>query len=103
MTSAYLDRAVSATLAARHVRHASLRQEQDLAAVIHLCGAGAGDLYVRRGFELARDQRCGDHSARLYVERVDAMERVFSRLAARGSPRGGAGREQAAQDARAPS
>lgn len=85
MTSAYLDRAVAATLAARHVEHASLRQEQDLAAVIHLCGAGAGDLYVRRGLRLSRGQRCGDHEARIYVERVDAMKRLFSRLAAAGA------------------
>lgn len=82
MTSAYLDRAVSATLLAHHVRHASLHQKQDLAAVIHLCGAGAGDLYVRRGLRLAEGQKCGDHEARVYVRRVDAMERLFQRLAA---------------------
>lgn len=80
MTSAYLDRAVSATLLAHHLQFATLRQKQDLAAVIHLCGAGAGDLYVRRGLELTRGQRCGDHEARMYVERVEAMERLFARL-----------------------
>lgn len=84
MTSAYLDRAVNDTLLARHVRHASLQQKQDLAAVIHLCGAGAGDLYVRRGLRLTRGQRCGDHEARVYVGRVDAMKRLFARLAAAG-------------------
>ena len=82
MTSAYLDKAVTATLLARHVRSATLRQEQDLAAVIHLCGAGAGDLYVRRGLRLATGQRCGDHEARVYVGRVNAMKRVFAKLAA---------------------
>jgi len=84
MTSAYLDRAVTASLLAHHVRHASLREKQDLAAVIHLCGAGAGDLYVRRGLRLTRGQRCGDHEARVYVQRVDSMERLFARLAAGG-------------------
>jgi len=84
MTSAYLDRAVTATLLAHHVRSASLQRKQDLAAVIHLCGAGAGDLYVRRGLELTKDQRCGDHLARVYVGRVNAMKRVFARLAAGG-------------------
>ncbi len=82
MTSAYLDRAVNAVLLAHHVRRASLLQKQDLAAVIHLCGAGAGDLYARRGLRLTRGQMCGDHEARVYVRRVDAMERLFARLAA---------------------
>ncbi len=84
MTSAYLDRAVTATLLAHHLRAVSLQRKQDLAAVIHLCGAGAGDLYVRRGLALTEDQRCGDHLARVYVGRVDAMKRVFTRLAAGG-------------------
>ena len=85
MTSAYLDRAVTATLLAHHVHSATLRQEQDLAAVIHLCGAGAGDLYVRRGLKLTKGQRCGDHEARVYVECVNAMKRLFIRMAASGS------------------
>lgn len=82
MTSAYLDRAVTAALVAHHVRYATLQQEQDLAAVIHLCGAGAGDLYVRRGLRLMKGQMCGDHEARVYVGRVNAMKRLFTRLAA---------------------
>ena len=84
MTSAYLDRAVNATLLAHHAQHASLQQKQDLAAVIHLCGAGAGDLYVRRGLRLTKGQKCGDHEARVYVGRVNAMKRLFTRLAAGG-------------------
>ncbi len=80
MTSAYLDRAVDATLRTHHRQFATLQQKQDLAAVIHLCGAGAGDLYARRGLELTRGQKCGDHEARVSVGRVKAMERLFSRL-----------------------
>jgi hypothetical protein len=82
MTSAYLDRAVTETLLTRRVRFATLQQKQDLAAVIHLCGEGAGDLYVRRGLRLTRGQKCGDHEARVYVGRVEAMKRLFVRLAA---------------------
>ena len=84
MTSAYLDRAVTETLLTRRVRFATLQQKQDLAAVIHLCGEGAGDLYVRRGLRLTRGQKCGDHEARVYVGRVEAMKRLFARLAAGG-------------------
>lgn len=84
MTSAYLDRAVTAALLAHHVRFANLQQKQDLAAVIHLCGAGSGDLYVRRGLRLTVGQRCGDHEARVYVGRVNAMKHLFARLAAGG-------------------
>ena len=87
MTSAYLDRAVTATLLARHMRSATLRQEQDLAAVIHLCGAGVGDLYVRRHFRLTEGQRCGDQDVRVYVRRVNAMKRRFAGLAGRPAER----------------
>jgi len=84
MTSAYLDKAVTETLLAHHLRLVTLQQKQDLAAVIHLCGEGAGDLYVRRGLRLTRGQKCGDHEARVYVGRVDAMKRLFAKLAAGG-------------------
>jgi hypothetical protein len=81
MTSAYLDRAVTAALLAHGVRHATLRQKQNLAIFIHLCGAGAGELYVRRGLRPAAGEKCGDEAARAYVGRVNAMRRVFARLA----------------------
>lgn len=84
MTSAYLDRAVTETLLAHHLRLATLQQKQDLAAIIHLCGEGAGDLYVRRDLRLTRGQKCGDHEAHVYVGRVNAMKRLFERLAAGG-------------------
>jgi len=82
MTSAYLDRRVAATLARRRIAGVTLAQQQDLAAVIHLCGAGAGEEYARRGFQPAAGQRCGAHDLRRYLARVDAMQRVFLRLAA---------------------
>jgi hypothetical protein len=82
MTSALLDRSVARTLQRHGIATATLRQRQELAAVIHLCGAGAGDAYVRRGFRPAPGQRCGDHDLRAYLARVDAMKGVFGRLAA---------------------
>jgi hypothetical protein len=80
LTSAYLDRSVTGALERHHMKFATLDRKQELAAVIHLCGAGAGDAYVRRGLRLVEGQRCGDHEARDYVARVDAMKRVFERL-----------------------
>ena len=82
LTSAYLDRRVAGTLARYGVVAASSRQKQDLAAVIHLCGAGAADAFARRGFRPQPGQRCGDHDVRTYIGRVEAMQRVFTRLAA---------------------
>jgi hypothetical protein len=84
LTSAYLDVKVAGILARQRVANATLRQKQDLAAIIHLCGAGAGEAYARRGFRLTEGQRCGDHDLRAYLERIDAMKRVFVRLAAGG-------------------
>jgi hypothetical protein len=81
LTSAFLDRRVASTLERNRFTSATLPQKQDLAAVIHLCGAGAGDAYARRGFRLTAGQRCGDHDVRVYLARVNAMKRVFARLA----------------------
>jgi len=79
MTSAYLHVHVTEIVERVH-GHPSLQQRQDLAAIIHLCGAGAGDEYARRGFRLLSDQRCGDHTAAMYVSKVNAMKAVFMRL-----------------------
>jgi hypothetical protein len=83
MTSAYLDRRVAAALAGRRAG-ATLEQKQALAALIHLCGAAAGEAYVRRGLRLAGGQRCGEHDPRAYLERVRAAQRVFARLSTLG-------------------
>jgi hypothetical protein len=80
LTSAYLDRSVASILERHRMSSASLLQKQMLAALIHLCGAGAGDEFARRRFRLADGQRCGDTPARVYLERVETMQSVFNRL-----------------------
>jgi hypothetical protein len=83
LTSAYLDRAVSSALARHGLRSATPVQKESLAALIHLCGAGTAERYASRGLRLAPGQRCGDHDAHRYIERVGLMKRVFAALAAR--------------------
>jgi hypothetical protein len=85
LTSAYLDRNIADILARNRMTSASLQNKQNLAAVIHLCGAGAGNIYARRGFRLTDGQRCGDHEVRAYLARITAMKAEFSRLASRSS------------------
>jgi hypothetical protein len=80
LTAALLDREVAIVLARRRIAAATLEQKQNLAVMIHLCGASAGDAYARHGFRLAPGQRCGDHDASRYLQRVNAMKRVFTRL-----------------------
>jgi hypothetical protein len=82
LTAAYLDRGVAELLARRPRLEATLEQKQTLAAMMHLCGAGAAAEYVRRGFKLSAGQRCGAHDARSYVARVASMQRRFKALAA---------------------
>jgi hypothetical protein len=82
LTAALLDRTVTLTLERQHLTSATLRQRQDLAAVIHLCGAGAGQAYAGRGFRLTPGQRCGDHDVAHYLADVNALKRQFLRLAA---------------------
>ena len=83
LTSAYLDRSVAAIVAGRRGA-ATAAQKQDLAALVHLCGASAGHAYARAGYRLAPAQRCGQHDVRAYLAQVEAMKRRFARLSALG-------------------
>jgi len=84
MTAALLDRRVANTLARLQIADATLQQKQDLAGVIHLCGAGVGDAYARRGFRPAPGQRCGDHDIGAYLARLNSMKRQFASMVAAG-------------------
>jgi hypothetical protein len=80
----YLDRNVASVLARAGGVTASPQQKQDLAAFIHLCGAGPATAFARRNFRMMAGERCGDHLVAAYVSRVNAMKREFVRLAADG-------------------
>jgi hypothetical protein len=81
LTAAYLDLEITEILA-RHRATARPAEIRHLAAVVHLCGAGAAEAYVRRGLRFTDAERCGDHDPHAYLARVDAMYAVFVRLAA---------------------
>lgn len=82
MTAALLDRTVTRTPESQAVAAASLQERQNLAAVIHLCGGGAGNAYARGGFRFRAGQRCGDHDVHRYLAQVNGLKRQFARLAA---------------------
>lgn len=82
LAAVYLDRNVASVLAAVPKSTASPQQKQDLAALIHLCGAGPGRTFVRRGFRPVAGQHCGDHLVAAYLAKVNRMKRQFLTLAA---------------------
>jgi hypothetical protein len=82
LTAAYLDLKVAGILEHPGRHSASPAQIRHVAAVVHLCGAGAAAVYARRGFQFIPGQRCGDHDPREYLARVDAAREAFVRLAA---------------------
>ncbi len=84
LASVYLDRHVADVLALAGDVKPTPQQTQDLAAFIHLCGAGPATAYARRHFQMTAGERCGDHLVAAYVSRVNAMKRQFQRLAADG-------------------
>ena len=84
LTSVYLDRNVAAVLVRAPEATASPQQKQDLAAFIHLCGAGPATAFARRNFQMMAGERCGDHLVAVYLAKVNAMKRQFLRLAADG-------------------
>lgn len=85
LASVYLDRNVADVLSLAGDVTASPQQKQNLAAFIHLCGAGPATAYARRNFQMIAGERCGDHLVAAYISRVNAMKRQFLRLAADGS------------------
>ena len=84
LASVYLDRNVAAVLARAGDVRAREQQKQDLAAFIHLCGAGPATAFARRNFQMIVDERCGDHLVAAYLAKVNAMKRQFLRLATDG-------------------
>jgi len=84
LTAALLAHGVESAMRHKRIAAATLQKKQDLAAVIHLCGAGAGHAYAMRGFRPIPRQRCGDHDVRDYLARVNTMKYQFARLAAAG-------------------
>jgi hypothetical protein len=82
MTAALLDRRVALELAS--YPQATLKQKHNLAAVIHLCGAGAGHDFALRRFRLKLHQRCGDHDVRTYLTRVELLKEQFVKLKTKG-------------------
>ena len=82
LAAVFLDRNVQAILARRPKARVSTQQKQDLAALIHLCGAGPATAFARRGYRLAPNERCGDREAASYLAQVNALKRQFLRLAA---------------------
>lgn len=81
MTAAFLDRSVARTLGALRIGDATLRQRQDLAALMHLCGVAAGEAYARRDFRLSSNQRCGGQNVGAYLRQTNALQRTFAALA----------------------
>lgn len=81
LTAVLLDRGVANTITRHRIAVATFQQKQDLAAVIHLCGAAAGEAYAKSRFRLTARQRCGDHDVRQYLARVNSMKRAFAKLA----------------------
>jgi hypothetical protein len=81
LTSAFLDRRVAQLLAQSRLA-ATLEQKQDLAAVVHLCGATVADAYARRGFRPASGERCGDHDLAGYLARLNVLKRAFLQMRA---------------------
>ncbi|MDR4484751.1 MAG: lytic transglycosylase domain-containing protein [Nitrospirales bacterium] len=82
LTAALLDRQVGQIIGSKRINKVTLRQKQNLAAVIHLCGAGAGRTYATRKFRLTRNQRCGDHDVSDYLARINELKFEFAKPAA---------------------
>jgi hypothetical protein len=80
MTAAYLHRSVASTLGSRRNKKVTQAQQQNLAAVIHLCGPKRGEAFAARGFRAKAGENCGAHSLARYLGKVELMKKRFARL-----------------------
>ena len=82
LTAVYLHRSVQKALATRGQTLRTAAQQEKLAAVIHLCGLGRGESFAKRGFRVARADRCGTHRLARYLSKIELMRKRFVRLRA---------------------
>jgi hypothetical protein len=82
LAAVFLDRNITAILAHRPKGTAGRQQMQELAAIIHLCGAGPAKAFVLRGFHPIAGERCGDQEVATYLAQINAMTREFLRIEA---------------------
>lgn len=80
LASAYLDVKVRQALRRHPVPHTSLENKQELAAIIHLCGAGAGRQHARRGLVIPKGKHCGSHDLLQYLEKVRTQKNRFQQI-----------------------
>jgi hypothetical protein len=82
LTAGFLDRNATAILAHRPKGRANRQQTQELAAIIHLCGASSAKAFARRGFHPIAGERCGDQEVTTYLAQINRMTREFLRIEA---------------------
>jgi hypothetical protein len=82
LAAVFLDRNVTAILGHRRKTKISRQQREELAAIIHLCGAGPAKAFAGRGFRLLPGEHCGDHDVSAYLDHVSAVKQQFLNLAA---------------------
>jgi Transglycosylase SLT domain len=82
LTAVFLDRNVTAILSHRRSSAASPQKKQEVAAIIHLCGAASANAFASHRFYLTAGERCGDHDIATYLAQVNAMRQEFLRIAA---------------------
>lgn len=82
MASAHLTQHVERLLGDRAERLSQRNPQavEDVAAMVHLCGAHAAKKQLKRGVRRVRNARCGSHPVRPYLRRIQKYRRTFSRL-----------------------
>ena len=80
LASVYLDRHVAAVLARARCRSRKPAAEAGSGRLHPSLRRRPGHRFRAPQFQMAADERCGDHSVAAYVARVNAMKRQFLRL-----------------------
>lgn len=80
LAAIYLDRNLAAILEGEPGLSPTPRQREDLAAMVHLCGAGPAAAYARRGFRLLSGEHCGDQDVAAYLAKIRRLAQEFAAM-----------------------
>lgn len=78
MTSARLHFYVKKILRNSHKKKSSSLNQQELAAIIHLCGVRKGERFARSNFQFQSVPKCGNHKTRTYVKKIKRVQNKYA-------------------------
>lgn len=86
MTAAYLHTTTAALLKNYPGKFLGVMQQQDVPAIVHLCGRQRAETILLRDVFSVSGEKCGTHAIESYLKRINKYRATFKRYSELGSP-----------------